>query len=263
MKDLCCAVLALTLLGAIGLSQAQAQEPAMKFLAESIFLANGDVTRAGGFEQRGGKWYAMTERGSRSEIVFEFRAGRMHMVAPDWAGLKGELELLDHTIRWNDGTTWISASSPYMRKYYVDGRRALVARLGVDGHEPYAMNEKGDKTRIRWLSATEFEALDWKVKGTLRLNSEHMRDGIAFDNGTFWCANWFTAVFYVEDKTPAIKGLAGKPIVINERGMISRMRWNSTTEVTALDWDNLTGVITDRGVAWRNGTFWSFNPPGQ
>ena len=147
--------------------------------------------------------------------------------------------------------------------WYLGGARDRVASIDSLGGGLEARNETGQVSRLQWDGARTLVALDW---GGLR--GDYSNDRIQWANGTFWVRDntsgttrpsQINGVWYLDgsrDRVAHIDGLEAT----NENGSVSRLRWEGSNTVVALDWGGLRGDVRNDRIQWANGSSWVRDP---
>jgi hypothetical protein len=143
--------------------------------------------------------------------------------------------------------------------WYFGGARDKVTSIDSVGNGLEARNESGQVSRLQWDGARTLVALDWGG-----LQGDYSNDRIQWANGTFWVRDnnsgtarpsQINGVWYFDglrDRVAHIDGLEAT----NENGSVSRLRWEGSNTVVALDWGGLRGDVRNDRIQWANGNSW-------
>lgn len=174
-------------------------------------------------------------------------------VATDWGGMTGEL--VDGNLVWSNGSVWYDGISG---EYSIDNKTAKVSQSG--GSLTFT-NENGHSSSGFFANATTVVATDWG-----NLTGEFINGEIQWSNGTSWLVPNVTGVtgeFSAHGGTANIARWGNTLVITNENGSTSRGFFTEENRLIASDWGGLSGVITEEGIQWSNGSRWNAEIEGE
>jgi hypothetical protein len=189
------------------------------------------------------------------------------VVADDWEnGLRARVTDDGNRLEWANGSVWrrkatTALAGNWESKYKPDSNWA-DASITQEGKSLTFHNERGDKSRGRFLSSHEVVADDWE--NGLRAQVTDGGNRLEWANGSVWrkkstpslAGNWEINKGRWELTT--IRQEGRKLWFTNEFGDTSEGFFESQTRVKATKWEGGLGATIENGniIKWDNGTIW-------
>ncbi|HEY3964028.1 MAG TPA: hypothetical protein VGM05_05680, partial [Planctomycetaceae bacterium] len=182
--------------------------------------------------------------------------------ATQWGNLTATLSSDGNTLTWSNGTVWTKGAAQVniAGTWMIDGKQTSIQQTGTS---LVFTNENGQTSQGMFIGSEEIEATDWgDLTGTLVNNNTQ----INWSNGTTWTLSGvvvtppnIAGAWMYNGKATSIAQSGNNLTFTNEVGGTSAGTFDSSTEVTATTWNNLTGTLSnnDQTITWSNGTVWT------